>query len=134
MLDLKTAVQRRLLGALAGTIVLLGSLIALAPAIMIADATLAAGNVTVSGKHGVKSAAIMWEGTIVTQANKGGAFSFTTAIAPQGCIGTLSDGMSTMDVPIIGCTVALPPPTAFPATDPTACWDNGRSAVDCIPQ
>jgi hypothetical protein len=135
VLDLRAGGKRRRLGVFAGAIVLLGSLIAPAPAIMVADATLFSGNITVWGSHGAKSADITWQGVIVTQTNKGGAFSFTTAIAPQGCVGTLSDGVSTVDIAIIGCTVAQPAPTIeLPATGQTSCWGNTRSVLDCVMQ
>lgn len=124
--------MRTVLGVLAGA-ALLGSLVTLAPATMIADATLLSGSITVSGSQGAKSAALMWEGRIIAQTNKGGAFSFTTAIVPQDCVGTLSDGVSTMDVAIIGCTVPqLAPTIPFAATGETACWDNSK--IDCVAQ
>lgn len=125
--------MRTVVGLLAGAAVLLGSLVTLAPATMLADATLCSGSITVSGSKGARLAALMWEGTMIAQTNKGGAFSFTTAIVPQDCVGTLSDGVSMIDVAIIGCTVAQPPRTIeFPATDETTCWDNSK--IDCVAQ
>ena len=114
---------------------LLGSLIDFAPATMIADATFSSGNIMVSGSKGAKMSAIMWEGALVTQTDDGGGFSFRTAIVPKGCVGRLSDGVRTMDVAIIGCTVAqLLPTISFPPTGETTCWDNGRSVIDCVAQ
>ena len=63
----------------------------------------AAGVVTVSGGHAVRSASISWEGVAVTTANRGGSFAFTTTIVPVDCIGTVNDGTSSVDVRIDGC-------------------------------
>ena len=39
----------------------------------------------------------------MTTANRGGNFSFTTTIVPTDCIGTVTDGTSSVDVRIDGC-------------------------------
>jgi len=115
--------MKRLIGTLAGVTVLLLLLIDPANAITITDATLSAGNVTVSGNKAAKNVPIFWEENLVQVATstKGGAFTFTTADVPLDCVGTVSDGVSTVDVAIAGCTP--PPATAFPATGQTTCWD-----------
>lgn len=68
-----------------------------------AKATFANGVVTVSGGQAAKSAPITWEGAVVATANKGGSFAFVTPVIPSDCTGTLSDGMSTIQVRVEGC-------------------------------
>jgi uncharacterized protein DUF1566 len=123
--------SRSFAGVLAGAVTLLGA-IAPAYAINIVSATLSGGVVTVSGHHAVKSAPISWEGTPVTTSTNGGAFRFTTGVVPADCVGTLSDGTSTISVAISGCT---PPPTSsatvFPATGQTTCWDSSGAVIAC---
>lgn len=46
-------------------------------------------------------------------ASKAGKFAFTTIIVPSDCIGTLSDGTSSIDVRIDGCSGVTP---GLPAT------------------
>jgi hypothetical protein len=122
--------MKMLVGALVGGTVLIGVLIAPTHAITITDATLSSGTITVSGSKAAKLAAITWEGTTVTQTNKGGAFTFTTAVVPQDCVGTLGDGVSTVDVAITGCTAA-PPTSPLLATGQTTCWDSSGNVVAC---
>lgn len=102
-------------------------------AINITDATLSPETVTVSGNKAAKSAVISWEGKAVTISTKGGAFKFKTAVVPEDCIGTLTDGVSTVSVAIAGCTVPPPPPptTGFPATGQTTCWDGDGAVIVC---
>jgi hypothetical protein len=117
---------KRLLGVLAGGAALVGLLIAHAHTITIADARLSAGTVTVSGNKGAVLADITWQGRIVTRTNKDGAFTFATTVAPQDCVGTLSDGVRTVDVAISDCASFVPAPTtAFPTT----CWDGAASVI-----
>ena len=68
-----------------------------------AKASLAGGVVNVSGSQAQKSSPISWEGVVMTSSNKGGSFAFTTAMVPADCIGTLSDGTSSLEVRIDGC-------------------------------
>lgn len=122
---------KQMIGALAGAVVLL--LVAgAAHAITITSATLFEGTVTVEGNKAAKLATISWEGTPVTTSTKGGAFTFTTAVVPPDCVGTLTDGVSIVDVAISGCGVPPPPPTtAFPATGQTSCWDSAGMSIAC---
>ena len=68
-----------------------------------AKASVAGGVVNVSGTQAEKSSPISWEGIVVTSSNKGGSFTFSTAAIPADCVGTLSDGTSTLDVRVEGC-------------------------------
>lgn len=87
-----------------------------------ARATLAAGVVSVSGGQATRSAPISWEGGVATTANKGGSFAFTTILLPVDCIGTVSDGTSTIDVRIEGCSDVT---TGLPGTGQTAIYAAG---------
>jgi len=49
------------------------------------------GVAVVQGSKAVPNADIFWEDSKVTQANKGGNFSFS-GVVPADCVGTLSDG------------------------------------------
>jgi hypothetical protein len=62
------------------------------------------GVVFVKGTGATSGAPITWEGNLVTTANRNkGGFSFNGTV-PADCIGTLSDGVSTGTVQILGCT------------------------------
>ena len=76
-------------------------------------ATLSGGAISVNGTQAAKSATISWEGAVVTTANKGGSFAFTTTVVPTDCIGTLNDGTSTVEVRIDGCSTVT---TGLPGT------------------
>ena len=65
------------------------------------------GAVRIEGDQARRNATITWEGVVVTKANNGGAFNFSTAILPQDCVGELSDGVTTVDVVIAGCTTQV---------------------------
>ena len=116
-----------LTGTLAAAVLLAGA----APAYALgARATLAAGIVNVSGGQAAKSAPVSWEGTVVTTANKGGSFAFTTMVVPVDCIGTLSDGTSSVEVTIEGCADESPelarrPGTGLPGTGQTVSYAVG---------
>ena len=101
-------------------------------ALRITDATLTGGTVTISGNMAAKQKTVTWEGNPVTSTNSGGSFYFTTIVVPLDCIGTVSDGVTTLDVTIAGCTPVPPPPTtAFPATGQTTCWDSSATVITC---
>jgi hypothetical protein len=65
------------------------------------------GLAVVQGSKAVPNANILWEGTIVTQANKAGNFSFS-GVVPADCIGTLSDG-TPIEVTVLNCTPGTGP-------------------------
>ena len=70
-------------------------------------AEIAQGAVQIEGDQANRNASITWEGVVVTKANNGGVFKFSTAILPQDCVGELSDGVTTVDVVIAGCTTQV---------------------------
>src|SRR5687767_13407016 len=71
-----------------------------------AKAALVGGLINVSGGQAAKSAPVFWEGIAVATANKGGNFAFTTTVIPADCVGTVSDGTSSIEVSIDGCSNA----------------------------
>ncbi len=85
-------------------------------------ASLSGGVVNVSGSQAAKSALISWEGVVVTTAGKGGSFAFSTTIVPMDCIGTLTDGTSSVDVRIDGCSDVS---TGLPGTGQTISYATG---------
>lgn len=87
-----------------------------------AKASLSGGVVDVSGRSAVKSAPIAWEGVLMTTATKNGGFSFTTTLVPADCIGTVSDGTSSIDVRIDGCSEVT---TGLPGTGQTISYAPG---------
>ena len=94
---------RRLAGLTMGAALLIAFEAADAAALTVKTAALSGGIVTVSGGQAARFAPISWEGTVVTTSNKGGGFSFTTAVVPGDCVGTLSDGATTVEVIVAAC-------------------------------
>ena len=90
-----------------------------------ARATLSGGVITVSGSKAVKAAPISWEGIVLSSASKGGSFAFTTMVIPLDCLGTLSDGVSTIDVRVEGCSDVA---AGLPGTGQTASYAIGDDA------
>ena len=110
-------------GILAAAVVLL---LGAAPAhALTAKAALAGGAVNVSGRQAARAASISWEGVGTTTANKTGGFAFTTTIVPADCIGTVSDGTSSVDVRIDGCSDVT---TGLPGTGQTISYVPGDDA------
>jgi hypothetical protein len=100
-------------------------------AITIKVAEVQNGVAVVQGSKAVPSAGIFWEGTRVTQANKGGNFSFT-GVVPSDCIGTLSDGTA-IEVALLNCTVLPPasPAAIVPQTGQTLCYNSLGTVINC---
>lgn len=74
-----------------------------ATALAIRDAQVSGGVISVVGTQAAPYASISWEGAIVATSNRRGSFSFTSIVLPMDCVGTLSDGMSTIEVVLAGC-------------------------------
>jgi hypothetical protein len=87
-------------GVLAFSICIVSSALAL----KITVAEIARGAVQVQGNQANRNGTIRWQGVVVTTANKGGVFTFSTTIVPQDCVGELNDGVSTVAVVVSGCT------------------------------
>jgi Protein of unknown function (DUF1566) len=101
-----STVSRRPVGLTMGAALVLALGVADAAAFTVKSATLSAGVVSISGGQAARFAPISWEGTVVTTSSKGGGFSFTTSVVPGDCVGTLSDGATTVDVIVSGCGTA----------------------------
>ena len=91
-------------------------------AIVVKDATLQGGSVTVSGTQAAKSARITWEGVEVTTSGRNGNFGFSTQTVPADCKGSLSDGISIVEVTIAGCMVTV---STLPGTGQTISYAPG---------
>jgi hypothetical protein len=88
-------------------------------------ASLTSGVVTVSGSQAARSAAVSWEGAVVTTANRGGNFAFTTTVVPVDCIGTVTDGLSFAEVRIVGCGDAGDGTSGLPGSGQTISYAPG---------
>jgi hypothetical protein len=93
-----------------------------AEAIDIYSAEVKNGGVFVQGDKAVAYSTITWEGQSIAAANRYGGFRFV-GVVPQSCIGTLSDGASTIQVVVVDCT---------PGILPTAIVDGGL-VIGAIP-
>ena len=119
--------MKRFLVLIAGLFTVIG-FNSLAEAINITNATVSSGTATISGDHAARSASITWEGLVVDQSSNGGGFTFTTTKIPSDCIGSLSDGVATIDVALTGCT---PPAGGVLKTGQTRCWDSAGLEIAC---
>ncbi len=118
---------KSLMGILAAGSAALLVLCASASALTVTSATQFDGVVRVSGSQAAKAGALIrWEGAGVTNASAGGFFVFSSATVPADCIGSVSDGVSTVLVPIEGCL-----PHAFPATGQTTSSTPGDDGAIC---
>jgi hypothetical protein len=93
--------MKRFLGLAIGLFAVIG-FTSSAEAININVAEVQNGVAVVHGNKAAKSAIITWEGQPVTSANPVGAFSFDGTV-PENCVGTLSDGVSTIEVVVLDC-------------------------------
>jgi len=88
-------------------------------------ATIAASEVRVIGIQAEKKQPIHWEGTQVTTSDKFGLFHFSTTDLPIDCVGQLSDGVSTIEVVVFGCTTEQVVGGGVPQTGQTTSWLEG---------
>jgi len=103
-------------------VALLALVVADASAQVVKDARVSAGVVTVTGAQAAPYARISWEGVEVTTANKRGGFVFTSTVLPLDCVGTLSDGTSTIEVVLAQCVAGA---AGLPATGQTISYASG---------
>jgi hypothetical protein len=73
----------------------------------------------------------LWEGGIVTTANKNGGFSFSFGVVPTDCVGTLSDGVTTIDVKLSNCTPRAGTGAGLLRTGQTQCYASGGGLISC---
>src|SRR5258705_1077642 len=97
-------------------------------AIKIEVAEVQNGFAFVQGNNAASGAQITWEGNAITTANKNNCgFSFNGAV-PADCIGSVSDGVSTINVQVLNCTPVSAAPAPVPRTGQTissAAGDDG---------
>lgn len=99
-------IRPKLGGIVLGLGVLVGMLTAAEAVIKIETAEEQDGVAFIKGNGAVLGAQITWEGGVVTTANtKNGGFSFV-GVLPGDCQGTLSDGVETVQLNVLGCTPA----------------------------
>jgi hypothetical protein len=101
---------------LVGVFILFAFLVSSAEAITVNQAVTDGVTVTVKGREAAPNAPMSWEGTIVQFSNGGGNFNFQTNDLPQDCIGTLSDGVTTLEVVVANCQPGAPPVVPTSAT------------------
>ena len=75
----------------------------------------------VEGGKAAKNAQIRWQGSPVTTSNRNEGFEFGFAEVPASCVGTLSDGTTTMRVKLVNCT----PFDVVPKTGQTTSYATG---------
>jgi uncharacterized protein DUF1566 len=91
-----------------------------------ATASIKKGVASVQGKGAAANSSIWWEGVKVATANKKGVFKFS-APAPVECMGEVSDGVTSIDVAVSGCT----PAGAVLETGQTTCYDDVGAVINC---
>ena len=75
-----------------------------AQAITIRSAEVQGDSAAVNGRKAEAYQTITWEGDNVATANRRGNFSFSDGVVPEDCTGTLSDGVTTIEVTLDNCT------------------------------
>lgn len=98
-----TLSMKRTIATIAGVFFMLIFFVPQAHALRAVRAQMISDQVQVKGVQAVKEADVTWEGVIVARANRGGTFRFTTAEVPPDCVGTLSDGVDTVQVKVRSC-------------------------------
>lgn len=118
--------MKRSLGLSLGLFVLMGS-ISSTQGISIKSADVQFGVAVVEGRAST-NATIFWEGNPVTNANgKNGGFK-VFGFVPADCVGTLSDGVATIDVPLAPCVVVAA--ASVPQTGQLASYDSNTPQSD----
>jgi len=101
-----------------------------AQAINISNASVQSGLAVVSGGKAAANSTISWEGGNVAKANKNGGISYSGNV-PADCVGTLSDGVSTIDVALANCTPTPQSTAKVLKTGQTTCYDTSGNAIAC---
>jgi hypothetical protein len=115
--------MKRFLGLAIGLFSVIG-FTSSAEAINIDVAEVQNGVAFVQGGKAAANATITWEGGNVTTANKNGGFKFS-GVVPADCVGTLSDGKSTIEVVVLDCTPVSVAPASVPRTGQTTTYAAG---------
>jgi len=111
---------KRFLGLVIGVFFLIG-FASLTEAITIDVAEVQNGAAYVQGGKAAANAKITWEGANVATANKNGGFKFSGAV-PSDCVGTLSDGVSSIQVLVLACTSVSAGTAPVPRTGQTTSY------------
>ncbi len=101
-----------------------------AEAINITLAEVQNGLAVVHGNKAEKDATITWETSDIGRTTNGGSFSFS-GIVPTDCVGTLSIGADTIDVPLANCGTVSGAPAPVPKTGQTTCYDSDGNVISC---
>src|SRR4030095_5129806 len=109
--------MKTFLGLAVGVFLVIG-FISSAEAISIDVAEVQNGAAFVQGGKAAANATITWEGGNVATANKNGGFKFSGAV-PSDCVGTLSDGVSSIQVLVLACTSVSAGTAPVPRTGQT---------------
>lgn len=89
-----------------------------APGLRVSIVRVMRGVIHVEGAGAVAGAPIRWEGALVATATSSGRFKFSTVTMPDDCVGTLSDGTTSIDVVLPVCGRQGPPGPRGPAGPP----------------
>ena len=95
--------MKRTITTIVGIYFMLIFLVPQAHALKAVSAQIISGRLQVIGVQAARNADIIWEGNIVTSANRAGTFRFSTTDLPPTCVGTLSDGFDTLQVAVRFC-------------------------------
>lgn len=119
--------MKRAAATIAGMYFMLIFLVPQAHALRAVQAEIISGEVRVIGVQAARNANILWEENIVTRANRGGTFRFSTTDLPSTCVGTLSDGVDTIQVVVrfCGSVAAGTGPAYVKATGQTTSYHAG---------
>src|SRR5262245_4364823 len=91
-------------------------------AIKIEIAEVQNGAAYVKGNGAQNGAQITWDGNAVTTANKNNGGFLFNGVVPADCVGTLSDGVSTIQVVVLDCTPVSAAPAPVPRTGQTTSY------------
>src|SRR5215831_10404550 len=115
--------MKRFLGLATGVFLLIG-FTSSAQAINIDVAEVQNDAAVVAGSKAAANATITWEGGNVATANKNGGFKFS-GVVPADYVGTLSDGVSTIEVIVLDCTPVSATRAPVPRTGQTTSYAAG---------
>lgn len=99
-------------------------------AIKIEVAQVQGGVAVIHGNKAARSVGLTWEGAVVTQTTNGGTFQFQ-GVVPSHCVGTLSDGVDTIEVALAKCVPGPELAGRVLKTGQTMCWDSNGTAIAC---
>src|SRR5215471_17721309 len=117
--------MKRFLGLAVGVFLLIGFISSAQAAIKIEIAEVQNGAAYVQGNGAQKGAQITWDGNAITTANKNNGGFLFNGVVPSDCVGTLGDGVSTIEVIVLDCTPVSASPAPVPRTGQTTSYAAG---------